>query len=298
MNYYQYITHGLIVFSEIPLPELTSIKSEKADVLIRLGEVQRNPSSEKINGVCFQFNQNEFHLNIKRIASFYVKDGNEIVIAPHTAADERDIRLFLLGSVFGALLQQRNCFPLHASTVVTKQGALCLCGASGSGKSTLAVALEKEGFPIVSDDVTAITFENNRPYALPGPRRVKLWQDTACELKIPCSQENAIQKEVNKYNILIDPVERKTELKTIVIISTSNKENVDVQPVTGFEKLSVLIENTYRSEYLTNDQKKTHLQQCGLICNHVNIHQIKRPKTGFTLTQQIKIIKKLIKPKD
>ncbi len=59
--------------------------------------------------------------------------------------DDDDVRLFLLGSVMGAVLHYRGVTPLHGNGFVHEGGAVLVLGNMGVGKSTLAAALVKKG---------------------------------------------------------------------------------------------------------------------------------------------------------
>ena len=73
-----------------------------------------------------------------------------------------DVRLFLLGSVWGALALQRGLLPLHASAVGRGRTVHAFTGPPGAGKSTLAAALAARGYPLFTDDMLD-----------PGPRFVR-----------------------------------------------------------------------------------------------------------------------------
>lgn len=52
-------------------------------------------------------------------------------------------------------------------------------GAPGAGKSTTAAAFLKAGCTLLSDDLTAITFdEHNKPYVVPAYPQLKIWENT------------------------------------------------------------------------------------------------------------------------
>jgi hypothetical protein len=66
----------------------------------------------------FQSSPDEFLYRLERTAAYYVKNSSEITIEPYMDVNAPDIRPFLLGSVFAALLYQRGYLVLHGASVV------------------------------------------------------------------------------------------------------------------------------------------------------------------------------------
>ena len=125
---------------------------------------------------------NDLRLKIHNIASFIVTEGKKIVWKkekPHV--DLQDIRTFLLGSPFGALLIQKGFLVFHGNALVKDGKAVIFLGNSGSGKSTIAYGLMKSGWKLLADDLVVLSSNGN---VLPGVRRIKLWEDAVKSYKI------------------------------------------------------------------------------------------------------------------
>ena len=147
-----YKAFGLTVSSSMPCPELLPGAGEP-DVTVTYGDVPRDLAGAKGRGVCYQAAPGELLLRVDGVAQFLVRGGSEIIIDRHPAASDDDVRLFLLGSAFGALLHQRGILALHGSTVKVGDGCVVFLGRSGMGKSTLATILARRGYPCLGDDV-------------------------------------------------------------------------------------------------------------------------------------------------
>lgn len=164
---------GLSVRSELPLPGFAPAAGEgNGAVAVRFGSVPAPGEgwAEARGG--------DLLLAIPEVGRFRVSGGREIVIDPKPGASERNIRVYLLGSAFGALLHQRGLVPLHANAIEIGGKAVAFSGRSGAGKSTLAAWLADRGHRVLCDDVCAIGFaENGAPIAWPGIPRLRLWQD-------------------------------------------------------------------------------------------------------------------------
>ena len=55
-------------------------------------------------------------MNVDGIGRYYVYGGREIIVEPYANASFEKIKVFILGTAFGALLLQRGIFPLHVIT--------------------------------------------------------------------------------------------------------------------------------------------------------------------------------------
>ncbi len=119
-----------------------------------------------------------FVLRLPNGIVYYYRRGEGVRIDRPTHADERDVTLFLNGSVFAAVALLNGLVPLHASAVAHEGRVHAFTGVSGAGKSTLVAALVQRGFTLHADDVLVLVPVGDGPLpCLPGHKRIKLWQD-------------------------------------------------------------------------------------------------------------------------
>ena len=88
----------------------------------------------------------------------------------------------LLGPMMGLLLRLRGIICLHASAVVIEDRAIGLVGVSGAGKSTTAAAFARLGYPVLTDDVLALTDYVDHFLVRPAYPRVRLWPQSVAGL--------------------------------------------------------------------------------------------------------------------
>jgi hypothetical protein len=173
----------LAISSELPLPELIDAHaygSDDADVTIKLGVQLRRPGPQAVSGRCYYASPIEALIYWQDAGVCAIRDGREIVFEPIDNADERVVRLYILGTALAVLLQQRGLFVLHASAVVFVSSAAAFSGDCGMGKSTTAAAMHMRGHALLSDDVIAIETGREHPVqVLPAFPQIKLCADAA-----------------------------------------------------------------------------------------------------------------------
>ena len=206
-----YRVSGLSVASEIVLPGLIAGTVEREpQVTIRRGPVPENLPGTSAFGPTWQIAGKQFLLRIPDIARFLLKAGNEIVVAPESEATAADIPIFILGTVFGILLHQREQIVLHASAVRVNGKAVLFCGDSGAGKSTLAAALAQRGYPLVTDDFCTVSIEGaGAPLVHPDGRQLKLWAQAIECLDLAQQRGERVRKAIEKF--YVEPSEAFTE---------------------------------------------------------------------------------------
>ncbi len=96
---------------------------------------------------------------------------------PKTATIE-DTATYFLGPVLGFVLRLRGVTCLHASAIAVGNQAVTLLGPAGAGKSTTAAAFAKLGYPILSDDVIALSDDGDQFFVQPAYPRVRLWPES------------------------------------------------------------------------------------------------------------------------
>jgi hypothetical protein len=290
---YLYNAFGLNIASEIECPQLVAGKGLLPDVSVRYGSVPLELEQVQARGKFYQIAAGHFLLDIERVARYLVCHGGEITVAPYPHADEGAVRLFLLGSAFGALLHQRGDWPLHGSAIATDRGAAIFLGASGNGKSTLAGAFHQRGCPVLSDDVCAIRVNRDRVAQVwPAYPRLNLWPDAVIKLGREPDQLQRNHNTLAKYEL---PLPRfsmgPVAIYAIYALYITPQAGVQLTPLKGFEKVQELTSNTYRLHFLRGMQlEQRHFQQAQTLARQARLVRVTRPSQPFFLMNNPKTI--------
>lgn len=270
-DHHLYEVFGLRTASEIPLPELFAPPTESGgsapDVLIRHGSIPRLEGERPGLNV----RPAGALLNIPDIGRYWMERGSVMVVEPHPEASWRNVRLYLLGSAFAALLHQRALLPLHANAVEIDGKAVAFMGHPGAGKSTLAAWFHDRGFRLLSDDVCVVTFDSNgRPLAHPGIPRLRLWRE-ALEASGRVAQGYELSfDDMDKFNVPTRGDRGGGSVPLDKIYLLERTERSAIVPLSGSQAVEALVTNTYRGGYLPL-MKETgrHLFQCVQLSRHV-----------------------------
>jgi hypothetical protein len=271
-----YDLFGLRIRSELPLPELFEGSGEP-DVEVRLGRVSpvepvRPGLSPLPDGAL---------LWVPDTGRYLVREGREILVDPLPGVSERNIRLFLLGSAFGAILHQRGLLPLHANGVELDGRAVAFMGHSGAGKSTTAAWFLDRGCRVLADDVCVVANDHaGRPLAHPGIPRLRLWREAIEESGRTAADFELAFDDMDKFNV---PTPRPEvggplPLSHIYLLERENEAGeADVRQLQGIAAVDALVANTYRGGYLPLiGGTRRHLEACLDLVRKVPVFSARR----------------------
>jgi len=257
-------------FQSFPCLEDTTIYKSKIDILLQ----------QKSSSPFLQVNQDDFFLNVKGVACFKVKNGNKIVISPYEGVDDASIRLFLNGSVLGALLHQKGILPLHGCSFRYQDRGIVICGISGVGKSSVTTAFCQNGADFITDDITPLQINETETVIKPIKTQIKLWDDSIKKLQIENTDLKKIRPALEKFYLPSpEPVKDKQQLNHLFILKKHNKSKFITEELNGIDKYNALRKQIYRKLYLKGmpETEKKYFRELLQLSRTVKVTRIIRP---------------------
>jgi hypothetical protein len=108
--------------------------------------------------------------------------GSNVWATGPDSATVEDTATYLLGPILGFVLRLRGVTCLHASAIAVDGQAIALVGPSGAGKSSTAAAFARLGYPVMTDDVLALSDLGDRFDVQPAYPRVRLWAEAVSSI--------------------------------------------------------------------------------------------------------------------
>ncbi len=285
----RYQAFGLSIRSTLDLGALPAAAvSSPSDVQVLAGPTPNQLDDVRQSGLCYQAGPQGYLFHLDSVGRFFVSGGRRIVVEPAAGADPQSLRLFLFGSVFGALLHQRGTLVLHASAVATPSGAILVAGPSGAGKSTLCAELRRRGCPVIADDVCALAPGESGPITVyPGYPRLKLWADAAAQLAIATDTLLAVRPNLPKYEVPVaDAHPTPLPVRAVILLNPDSPGELSLTAVTGFAKLGALAGQVYRANLISalrgDGASVPHLAP---LAQQVRVLRVSRPKGAFPVGQ-------------
>lgn len=294
---YAYQAFGLHFRACLPCPELLP-GNQPPEVTVSYGPVPETliepPPPEES---WFQSAPGLFLLNIKDIARYLVRNGEEIIIDRAPQASDTEVRLFLLGSVMGALMHQRRRLPLHGSAIRLPDGtAAIFLGPSGIGKSTLAAAFRQRGYVVAADDISLIFAGDDAvPWLQPAYPELKLWAEAAARIGEDAQALPRSRTILEKYSLCFHDQFDWTPLPVsrLYVLDTTDSEHFEITPLRGMKKLEALSQNTYRLYFLNGaGQKQAHFQLCTTLASKATVSRVIRPRHMYLLDDLLTILER------
>ena len=186
-----------------------------------------------------------------------------------------DIIPFILGPVLSILLHQKGRLILHGSAVKIDNNAIAFIGNKENGKSTIAMALHKKGYPIITDDIIVIGFDNdNNPIIYPGfpylrlsERLVKYLQNT-----IDYTSQFKSKYEKNFYKFPNGFSTKPIKLKRIYLIEKDKKASINI--MRSSESVIELIRNSFTIKIFKDSDKILNLKDCSKIIRKISVYRL------------------------
>ena len=305
-KWHWYRTCGLTIRSQLEVPELAAIEPPPDDqdlVEIILGNVPSKLANGEEQTPWLQTNDRQCVIGSPNIARYLIEDGNLITVdrrfepSSEYTATGGDIRTYLLGTVLGALLHQRQWLPLHISAVKTDRGVVAFTGPSGAGKSTLTACLHYwQGLPLITDDLAVLRPDDRSPLLYPGPPRLKLWtsalerlglskgglvRDLAREDKFHLHQNLDFQSEPARLD------------KLVLLTRTEPGQATFVRRIRGIEAYRVFMHSIYRRAlcHLFFNQARLH-DFGGIVVSRIEVYEYRRPWDLTDLEREVRQLSK------
>lgn len=282
---YRLCAYNLHFLSDIQHPEAASCQNDAAtpevDVQITYGTVPHTIDKPVFATSSVQISDKKLLLTVEGVARYLVADGTRITIEPFPNSEINNIRLYLFGSAMGALLYQRSIFAIHGSAVETSHGTMIFVGPQGVGKSTLAAHLLTRGYRLLSDDVCAITTDNEgTPVVSPAFPQLRLCPDAFEKLNSSGQLSQSSRFDVDKFVIPAHHDDfNATRLAAIYVLADHDGEVMALKPAAGFNRLDILFANLYRPSFLRGlDSRGKIMEIASIITKSTAMYELYRPR--------------------
>jgi hypothetical protein len=298
---YIYRTFGLVIQTELALPELLQVEEpyefgeREDDVIIRPGKINDLPKEVEGASRYICPTPEGIYLGWHDVGVFFISGGNNIIVDPVAGVDESLLRLFILGTTLAMLLHQRGELAvLHASVVAVANQAVAFVGAKEAGKSTMAAALHARGHQLLSDDILAVDLRRDKPLALPGFPQLKLWPDALVSLGYDVGVLPRLRPELEKrgQRHSVGFTDAPVPLKGICTLDFG--PGPTVVSLQSWEALTALMPHWYGARFGTKLLRalglSTHFLQCAELVKKVPVWCLKRPNDLATLPEVVRLV--------
>ncbi len=238
-------------------------------------------------------------LYITGVCGFEIKK-DEITAHPLLPGIEYLIELFFVGNVMSYWLERRGILMLHASAVKAGDGCVAFIADSGTGKTTLATACLAAGYPLVTDDILALSVANGGVTALPGFPQMKLFPHQLALLGGNPAAYGKIHPRFEKLKVPIGSwsgeklgtfFKNKLPLKALYLLQRSETDEPSISAVGAAAGVISLVRHAFAAELLDAvDRSSARLGKIGTIASLVPLQVLKIPEGYERLPGVVKFL--------
>lgn len=275
------------------------VERMQREMQTRPGDVPDSIEGSFFSDETFAISETEFVFETLDGVRFHYQLGKGLVVQMPTDAQARgigslaetDCELFLWGTVFGAVAWLNGLVPLHASAVDLGGRIVAFTADSGGGKSTLAAGLARLGLPHVCDDTLVISV-GDRVVAMPDAKPLKLWDDA---LALTATEAMRPVLSMPGKHYALPQLKAASALPLTDLYFLEVGESVEVEPVTGSEKLSLLPWALYRNfVHAARGDRASHERFLIAFCSQVRFWRLRRPFNSASFSADLLKIKDIV----
>jgi hypothetical protein len=296
LKHWHYLYAGLRVASDLQIPEWATFEQpqpeDEADLMILLADM---PDEGPANGEIPPFiSADEYRFHVPDVGSYLVLKGREITVAPFPGAGLNEVRLFLLGTAWGALCYQRGLLVLHAGAIQVDKGAVAFCGTAGMGKSTITAWMCAHGYPFVCDDLSRFDIPDcGEPLVYPSTPRLKLWRDALMSLGINNEELQRDFLRFDKFHLpwSVDEPLKPLPLRGIYLLEWGAS---DILRLSGRTALSrFLSAATYRGVLIEPmGRMSAYWRSCLELVRRVPVWELTRPRDLSSMDKTVRLLER------
>ncbi|MCA9051461.1 MAG: hypothetical protein KDA89_22135 [Planctomycetaceae bacterium] len=266
------------------------------DVSVRFGCVPSELHGVKKRGAAFDAAEGQVLFRVPNVGQFLVQHGREVVIERQPGISDSEIRVFVMNTVFAALLRQRGLLALSASAVRVNDSAVLLLGGSATGKSTLAAQFRQQGIPVLADDICPIVIRPGLgPVLLPGFPVIRLWQDAANHFGFDIAELSRPRACLPRYEVPNKlPCDDHWPVAGMYLLTDncSNQPETITSLSAPGEKLPTLLRLTKgRVTTCETEERRQHLKICAALAGMVPVFQLHRHGGHATLSATARLLR-------
>jgi hypothetical protein len=215
-----------------------------------------------------------------------------------------DTATYLLGPVLGLVLRLRGVTCLHASAVSFGKFVVAFVGSEGAGKSTTAAGLSQQGFPVVSDDVVALTEMHGSFYVHPAYPYLCLWPESVEMIygsadALPRFSRNYEKRCLSLKSRALKFEARALPLKAIYILGERRSHLAPkIEAISAQRSILALVANTFATNVLETEMRAKEFSTLGRLLPKVRIREVLPHQDLMRLPELCRLIREDVEGMD
>ncbi|MGB3472796.1 MAG: serine kinase [Erythrobacter sp.] len=301
---YYYDAFGMTIASQVPLSELRRARRERTpDISIVRGVVEHARARLGAHAFMDFANRGSIVMFWPTVGCFRIIGDHTVIVDPHPDVEERFLAFPLLGPVFAWMLSGKGLFLLHASAIDIAGRSVVFMGDKLAGKSTTAAAFLRAGYPLITDDLVAISFADRlAPTIMPAFAQVKLAEDAASAVPIAgATAQPLIHKDFPKRQHTLTSMASRPVAADWFFVLRRGGERVSLSHAGLPEAIQALNRFSYMTRFSNADwthaEDTAHFQNCVRLANVARVGELNVPAGLERLPETVSFVVDLLRRK-